>query len=278
MQLSRSRGPFVVRVGLVALAVCPFPVLAQDEGWKDTAEFSLVTTAGNSEGTTFGFKNTLSKAWDRSSFELKAGGVRVQTTALRVPINATETLDIESTTAEAYYLNGRYDRKISEKLFWYTGLGWDRNRFAGIQNRYNAVAGVGHVWFDTDDRKFRTDYALTYTDQESVIEDPTVSDTFAGIRLGWDYLNKVGKNATYTNTLVIDTNLDESKDYRADMINALAVAMSERMALKLSLQWQYDHLPSLGVIAFSNFPGGTDQVYELDDLDQIFTASLVVNF
>ena len=275
------KAPIRLAVAILAILVAPalvsVPAVAEEGVWKDTAEFSLVTTSGNSEGTTFGFKNTLSKKWDRSSFEVKAGGVRVETTELNVPINATETRDIDSVTAESYFLNGRYDRKITDSFFWYTGLGWDRNRFAGIQNRYIGVAGVGNLWFDEDDRRFRTDYALTYTDQEDVVLNPLVDDTFAGLRLSWDYMNKFGANTTYTNTLVIDGNLDETDDYRADMVNALAVAMSQRMALKLSLQWLYDNEPSFDIIPFSDF-GGVDQPFQLDELDQIFTASLVVNF
>jgi len=271
-------------VAAVALVLFQLPALAADEGWKDTAEFSLVNTSGNSEGTAFGFKNTLSKAWDKSSFEVKAGAVRVETTALNVPMYDAGTMtyfteDVTTTTTESYYLNGRYDRKISEKFFWYGGAGWERNEPAGLENRYTAIAGVGNVWFDNDDRKFRTDYAVTYTDQSDVVVDPNINDTFAGLRLGWNYMTKVGENSTYTNDLIVDANLDESDDYRADMVNALSVAMSERLALKLSLQWQYDHLPALGVIKYSSLtPPGVDETFELDDLDQIFTAALVISF
>ena len=76
---------------------------------------------------------------------------------------------------------------------------------------------------------------------------------------------------------ILDGNLDETDDYRADMVNALAVTMSQRLALKLSLQWLYDNEPSFDIIPFSDF-GGVDQPFQLDELDQIFTASLVVNF
>jgi hypothetical protein len=66
------------------------------------------------------------------------------------------------------------------------------------------------------------------------------------------------------------------------MVNSVAVAMNRRLALKVSLQWLYDNQPSLQLVDLFNppFPPGTPagraQV-ELDELDTIFTASLVVN-
>ena len=70
-------------VGLLALSTLILPgawAADDDKVWSDTAEFSLVSTSGNSETMTLGFKNTLSRAWDRSAFALKAGGVLVEST------------------------------------------------------------------------------------------------------------------------------------------------------------------------------------------------------
>ena len=64
------------------------------------------------------------------------------------------------------------------------------------------------------------------------------------------------------------------------MVNSLQVAMSSNLALKVSLQWLYDNMPSFteatdpgGLLA----PGQVALV-ELEKLDTIFTLSLVVNF
>jgi len=264
-------------------------------GWADTAEFSYVATSGNSESQTLGFKNVLTRTWERSLFKLRAGGIRVETTSINRMAFATDPNFITSdnvkvvedketsTTAENYYLDGRYDRQITDRFFWYGGLGWDRNRFAGIENRYVAVGGVGNIWVDREELKFRTDYAMTYTDQEDVVTTPGVDDTFLGFRFSWDYLHKFGASTTYTNVLVVDENLDETSDWRADMINSVSVSMSDRLALKVSLQWLYDNEPSYEeVLVVSDILGNpvtqTPVQVELDELDTIFTASLVVSF
>lgn len=274
------RTPHRIATGALALLV-PFLCFSasfgaeEEDGWSDTAEFSFVMTSGNSESSTLGFKNTALRKWTDSLLTLNAGGIRVETTTITRDEDTSgmlDTTETSETTAEAYYLNGRYDRNISERLFWYAGAGWDRNTFAGIDNRYAVEGGVGNVWFDEEDHKFRTLYGVTYTDQEDVVPDPTVDDTFAGAKFSWSYLNRFGSNTTYENTLAVDLNLDETDDWRANMINSIAVAMSERLALKVSHRILYDNMPSLVSV------GTTPLLVELDDTDTIFTASLVVNF
>jgi putative salt-induced outer membrane protein YdiY len=246
-------------------------------------------TTGNSETSTLGIKNILSRAWERSGFTLTAGGTRAEsTTTSRFAVGTPGSFSVTETeatqkTAENYYLNGKYDRKITETFFWFAGLGWDRNRFAGIENRYIAEAGVGNIWINEERIKFRTEYGVTFTDQEDVVEIAGDSDNWLGARFAWDYLHKFGANTTYQNLLVLDANLDDTDDWRADMINSVSVAMSEKLALKVSLQWLFDNQPSFsGAPLFDAPPPGGTLVgtvpVELDELDTIFTASLVVNF
>jgi len=293
-----SRRPGVSRVCVVCtvvwLAAAP-PVHAQDKpaagggAWSDAAEFSYVATAGNAQSTTLGFKNTLGRKWERSSFELKTGGVRASattTTRTAVGPGPASFIVIEekdsALSAENYFLSGRYDRKISGRVFWFAGGGWTRNRFAGVQNRYETSGGIGNVWRDTDRAKFRTDYALSYTREDDVIQAPGVKDTFAGFRFSWKFEHKLGDTTTYGNDLVIDENLDDTSDLRGNMVNSVSVSMSRRLALKVSLQSLYDHQPAFKEIPLLDAPppGGMKigtVLDRLDTLDTIFTASLVVS-
>ena len=280
-----------------ALALASLPALAQEDPnqrWKDSAELSYVVTSGNSDTQTFGFKNKLTGTWDRSSIELNMGGVRAKATTSRIaiadpfnpadpnasPFDVHEERDL---TAEAYYFNGRYDRKITDRFFWYAGAGWDRNRFAGIQNRYVAAAGVGNIWFDAETLKWRTDYSATFTKQDDVVENPDFDDTFLGVRVTSAFLKKLGATTTYTNDTILDENLDETSDFRGNMINSVSVQMSKRLALKVSLQWLYDNDPAIKELDLYDFDpdkGGVKQgtvTVELDELDSIFTTSLVIN-
>jgi putative salt-induced outer membrane protein YdiY len=280
---------FVAGLVLLTLALCPTVMAADEEekklGWSDSAELAYVLTAGNSETSTLGFKNTLKREWERALFSSRIAAVRAQTTTV-TDIFAEGTEDnfvvIEEknteTTAENYFIDARYDRKVSDRFFWY-GLGsWFRNTFAGIQNRYVGAAGVGNIWYDREDLKFSTDYGATITKQEDVNPVDGVDDTFPGLRLHWDYLNKWGKVTTYENELNLDFNLDETSDWRGAMVNSLAVAMSERLALKIGLTWLYQNEPATQEVRLIG-PSEVQTVdVPYDKLDTIFTTSLVVTF
>lgn len=266
---------------IVAFAIS-MPVLAEEEqekGWHDVAELGLVMTTGNSETSSFSFNNTLAKSWDKSAFTLKAGALRVEATRIigaDIDTDGFTIIEEDETTAEKYFLNGRFDREITEKFFWYAGAGWERNEPAGIKNRLGVVGGVGNIWVDSGTVKFRTDYALTYTDQEDVVPTPGLEDNFLGLRFSWEYFHKFTDSTTYGNDFILDENLDETSDFRADMMNWLSITMSKRLALKVSLQTMYDNEPAMRRINEIDGPGFVD--VPVDDLDNIFTAALVVNF
>ena len=258
--------------------------------WSDAAELSLVATSGNSESNSFAFKNTLLREGKNGLFELKLGGLKVETTTISLSAEGTppnvdrvEDKDRE-TTAENYYLTGRYDRNIAGRFFWFAGAGWDRNEFAGIENRYVGFGGFGHNWFDTDRRKWRTDYSATGTKQDNVLDDPDFDDTFFGIRLSSTFLQKFGAHdvGTFGNDTIIDENLNETKDWRVNMTNWVALNLSSHLALKVSLQWLYDNLPSFKEVDLFDpaDPGNTTDTHpvELDDLDTLFTTALVIKY
>ncbi len=259
----------------------------QEKGWRDTAEFSLVTTTGNSEVQTLGLKNKLWREWGKSLLELNGGAVRSESTQIeRTAVGTPDDFDVDEDsdtelTAEHYYFNGRYSREITDRLLWFGSAGWERNRFAGIDDRYTAGGGIGNIWLDREDLKFRTDYALTFTKQEDVAANPDVDDTFLGLRFSWAYSNRFGENTVYTNDLILDENIDETDDFRANMTNSVAVAINERLALKVSHQVLYDNEPSLVEVDLFDSSGndtGETVLIELDEIDTVFTASLVVNF
>ncbi|MBP7146374.1 MAG: DUF481 domain-containing protein [Acidobacteria bacterium] len=279
-----------ISCGLLALAGAVLPLCAQDQapGWTGSAELSYVMTQGNTETSTLGMKANTSRKLNGSELTFRAAAVRAETTAFdrfAIGFDDDDFRVIENsdsnTSAEAYMLSGRYDRKLTERLLWYAGLGWERNRFAGIENRSVAETGLGHIWYDTETRKLRTSYALTYTDQEDVIETPDSVGTFLGARLTGEYMQKFGQATTFQSTLILDDNLDETDDFRGDWTNSLAVSMSKVLALKVSVQWLYDNVPAFQGIPLYDPKTGEqlDTVpFQLDELDTIFTTSLVLTF
>lgn len=273
----------VLATGLVVLMVSPTVLSGQEEralGWSDVAELTFVLTAGNASSSTFGFKNTVDYLWEKASFKLSAGGVRAESaTTTRTATGTLDNYTISETTetrltAENYFINGRFDRTLGETAFLYGGAGWDRNTFAGIQNRFEVVTGAGRSWFDEDARRFKTDLGLTYTIQKDVVEDPNADEAFFGLRGSYDYFRELTETTAMASVLVVDQNLNTTEDFRADWTNSISVAMSERLALKTSLQLLYDKSPALTSVPL----GDSHVLTPLGKVDTAFTVAIVANF
>ena len=285
--------PILMIVGQVS------PVLAQEEeaeeeklGWSNVTDLSLVITDGNSSTETFGFQNRTRRKWENARFLMRLEGVRSNTAddtfARILDLDNPDSIVIvkpeKTPDVEKYLVLGQYDRDITERLFWNVGASWDRNKDAGIINRYSGWAGIGNIWWDRDDLAFSTSYGLSYTDREEDIEDPDKDQTFGGIRLGWDYLNDWGKVTTFTNSWNVNANISDFSDWTSDMTSAVTVSMSERIALRVSLQWLYNNIPALEEIdvIYIDESGvevdfGTTTIRK-EKLDSIFSTSLVIKF
>lgn len=266
-------------LGLVGAA----GLAGQDErplGWTDQAELTFVLTAGNASASTFGVKNALQHNWENATFKLNAGGVRTFATVRTG--NATGTVDnftpveTEDVTAANYFVRSRYDRSLSEAAYLFGGAGWDRNTFAGIESRYSFVTGSGRTWHDEETRRFKTDLGVTYTIQDDVTPTPGADDAFFGLRGTWDLFRKLTETTDFGSELIVDENLNNTSDLRADFTNWISVAMSDRMALKSSLQLLFDNDPALE--EFTLLATSTPVTRSLDKLDSILTVALVVNF
>lgn len=273
-----------VAVLAAALALHAAPLFAQDEppppGWYDKAELTFVMTSGNSTSSTLGLKNTLDRRWERALFRLSAGAVRAESavttrtaTGTVDDFNVVRTTNTEK-TAERYYVESRYDRDLTQATFVFGGAGWDRNTFAGIQNRYSFIAGAGRTWVDREARTFKTDLGFTYTIQDDVVDDSSVADSFGGLRANLNFRQSLTSTTDVESVLVVDQNLSDSPDRRADWTNSIAVAISDNLALKISLQVLYDNQPALVSV-----PLGDGEVrVPLEKSDRTLTVALVIDF
>lgn len=267
------------------------PAWAQDDdekklGWADTAELSLVFTGGNAEASTFGFRNALTRTWEDANLLVDASALRAETTTVtRTAVAAPTGIQVNETsvsnlTAANYYARGQYDRNITDRFFWFAGTGWDRNTFAGIKHRYTTSGGVGNTWIDTDATTFRTSYGISLVRQDDVVDVNGVQ-TFAGLRLGYDYRRQLTDTTEFTSALVAEENLDVTEDFRTDVVNAVTVNMSSLLALTVRWKLLFDNQSSLIAVPLvdaAGIPLGTTTFIDADKVDNFLTFAVVASF
>lgn len=267
------------------LAVAPARAQGEDDdlGWAFTGELTFVSSSGNAESETLGLGLELVRSREHDELSFAAGGLRAESTTTRrtavVTADGFALIEDSDTalTAEHVYLRGRYQHDVSERLFWFTGAGFERNEFAGFTSRLSAVGGIGRTWFDTDRSHFRTDVGISYTSQDDVVESTGGTNDFLGLRLGYDYGRDLTETTTFTSKLVIDQNLDETDDLRADFLNAINVSMNELLSLKAGVQVMFDNLPALAEVPLVDAMGAPvgNVLVELDDIDTQLTVAVV---
>lgn len=258
--------------------------------WKDVATLSYVATAGNAEGQALGLSNDYAYRWSQSAFVLKAAALRVSSTTVeRTAIGATlDSATVQEkrstrTTAENYTLNARYDHRLKDKdrWYWFSGLGWERNRPAGLDNRYAATLGFGRIWVDSPGTRFRTDLGLGYTREQPLVEPVGFKGTFGTANLSSQLKQKFGPNADYGLDLSLVESLMEQDDYQGTLRQGLTVTLNRTLALKVGFDLSYRNRPNLiGIDAFTPAPPvNLGKVFiPARRLDSAFTTSLVLTF
>ena len=260
----------------------------QELGWTDAAELTYVAASGNAESSTFGFRNNLKWTWKKADLEIDVGLLRAQSGLItrNVVGDSPSSFDVTRTsvstkTAERYHTRGQFNRQMSARTFWYVGSGWERNTFAGFNNRTSLVGGTGNTWVDDDGRAFRTTYGVSFTFQEDVVMFPSTDDSFVGVRFSYDYRLQLTPTTEVTSVWVADQNLEDADDFRSDFVNAVSVSMTDRLALKLSWQLLYDRQPALvglPLISPSGIATGDIVPVPLDAIDNLLSFALVATF
>jgi hypothetical protein len=263
-------------------------------GWYSTTDLIFALQRGNSDSLNVGVNANVTRQWLRTAWRNQGSFVRNDVNEpgrLAIGTNANNAVleKGESVTkSEKIFFNSNLERRITERFFWNAGGSFERDVFAGLESRYLGQLGIGYMWLKPDNSsRFQLGVAGTYTSQEEVIDDPETENQFAGIRATADGEARFGdrKEHAYTSTLVLDENLQQTEDLRANWQNALSMSLNRKLALKVSLQFAYDNLPQLVEFPlFTRLPNGSlveTQIQipgEADKLDTTLSVSLVINF
>jgi putative salt-induced outer membrane protein YdiY len=216
--------------------------------WKATAEVSYVVTGGNTSTSAFSLGTSFTRKWTNDSLLFKTFILNSDSTTTTRTAQGTETdFDIieekvKRLVAQNYLLAGQYDRRISKKLLAQAGLSWDRNRFAGVDDRVTFNAGLGYAWVEGKRTQLKTDASLTYTMRQYVGQD---MESFAGFRSSLVATQKILENSSLATQFIFDDNLNQMTDWRFDWTTSVTASISKSLALKTSLRMIYTHVPAL---------------------------------
>jgi putative salt-induced outer membrane protein YdiY len=194
-----------------------------------TLDFGFTSSAGNTTVTTMSFGQAV--GFKAGAWELKQAGAAVY----------GRTAD--STTAEQLKLGWRADYRLFSVLHAYAGIGYERNRFAGIGRKFEQSAGVSFRFIDRPRGAWVVEAGSTLNQQRNTAD---VRTTFGTFRLATVFKLNVTPTAFFQQTVETLPNIETSSDVRVNSESILLAPLSRRFGVKLTYLVKYDHLPEPG--------------------------------
>jgi putative salt-induced outer membrane protein len=193
---------------------------------KITADLGYVQASGNSEVTTTSFGQKLTQQRGRLGLEQtfnfvygEQDGV-VNTNFLRASL--------------------RGDYKLGGHFSTFASVAYDRNKFAGIERRFEENLGLAWRAIGGPQDTLRLEGGFSWTQQTAL--DGTANDFPAG-RAAAAYRHSFSPTTYFLQTAEFIPNFKETEDYRVNTESAIVAPVSARVNLKLSYLIRYDNLP-----------------------------------
>ena len=227
------------------------PAIAQEpaaEAEKPTtlsADFSYVSTGGNSDAQTMAGTEKLEHRRGAWLFTQNAGAVYGTTDGVA--------------NAERYLLELRADRELSKRVAFYGLVGWTRNPFAAVDRRFDEGVGVVAHLVTPEPHQFDIEAGAGLAQRRTTAGD---EENFATGRLSGKYRYAFRPKTTFELESTYLHDFEHSKDYELRSRSALVAALTNVLALKVSYIYLYRNQPPPGIKTWdSTFATGIQITY-----------------
>ncbi len=197
--------------------------------WTNETEFSYISANGNTKSTTTSGKEKFTYTLKKTSLELFGGGLGTKSAGV--------------VTAEQYNAGEKVSYKLSERNYTFEQFKWEKDRFAGIHDRFDSTAGVGRELIVTDTDKLIAELGGGYT-AEDRLAGP--NKDFSTGRFYTKYTRTVTATVNFSQDGEYIQNLDNPDDGRAKTETAVTAALSKHFSVKGSYVWKWVGVPPLG--------------------------------
>lgn len=149
----------------------------------------------------------------------------------------------DDTTTDNWYIAGKYDYFLNEKLYWFSNLRVERDRIADLDIRITPSTGLGYQWIESDPMNFYTEAGLAW-----VYEDYTNADSndYFAARLAYHFDRKINDKVSFIHNLEYVPSLEEIQEFNLNTDAGVRVGMTEKLFTDFKFEWRYDSEPAPG--------------------------------
>jgi putative salt-induced outer membrane protein len=149
----------------------------------------------------------------------------------------------DTTIAEQYNASEKFTWDLIDKNYTYERFAWDRDRFAGVQNRYDSSAGLGRTILDLTNDKLIGELGAGYINEERT--EPPRNDFGSG-RAYAKYIRTISKTANFSQDIEYLASFKDADAYRLNTETAIIASISTHLSLKASYIWKRINKPAPG--------------------------------
>ncbi|MBL0058954.1 MAG: DUF481 domain-containing protein [Elusimicrobia bacterium] len=217
---------------LSAIAFLTVPTRSEEapaKNWKNEAQFSFLSTRGNSQSRTLGAGEKFNWAKDKTGLEAWGHALNVESDNQR--------------TSEKYDAGEKVEWKLTDRNYVFERGLWESNRFAGYSHRYDASLGYGREIVKTTANELFAELGGGYINEQRT-RSPRID--FASGRAYAKYVYNFSATSLFSQDGEYLHNFDDPNGYRVNSESALKAGFSTHLALKLSYTWKHVHEPAPG--------------------------------
>ncbi len=191
-----------------------FAQATADDPWAGTASLGYLSTAGNTDTTSYNSKFEISHARNKWKHTFNAA--------------ANGALESDTTTAEAYQAGWKSAYDISEYSYLFGQVRWRKDRFAGVREQLSEAVGYGRRIFDTPAHLLSAEIGAGYTTFD--FADRT-SESSVILTLGIDYKWIFSETSNFEQIIDVES---ASENTYIESVSAVRARLLGDFALVLS--------------------------------------------
>jgi putative salt-induced outer membrane protein YdiY len=197
--------------------------------WEASSEFSAVATGGNTSTRSLGLGAQLAHRVDRQSTEVSTRFLTSQAG--------------DVTNARALTVQGRQGFSVTDRLQMFGEASYARDRFAGIDGRLTAVAGMAYAVAVPRTHTLVLEGGLGWTGEQRL---DLASPQFATATGALDYRWVIAPGTELREEAKFDADLESVDNWRTANTTALSISLMSVLSLRASLAIEYRHTPVTG--------------------------------
>jgi putative salt-induced outer membrane protein YdiY len=147
----------------------------------------------------------------------------------------------DQTTVDNWFLLGKYDYFLSEKLYLYALGRIERDRIADLDLRVAPSVGVGYQWVERPDFNFSTEAGIGWMYED--FETGDSEDHFAA-RFAYHVDKQLNDKVSVFHNLEYLPSVEDIDDFNLNADVGIKANMTERMFTQFKIEWKYDAEPA----------------------------------